>query len=482
MASVHLAQLKGERNFSKWVAVKVIHRQFAGDPKFERMFLNEARLLARIDHPNVCSLFDFGEVHGTFYLAMEYLHGQTLHKLMTQAHSRGVPLSHGCAARIIADAADGLHAAHELLTEHGSSANVVHRDVSPTNLVVLYSGVTKVLDFGIARSADREEELTQVDEIKGKLTYMAPEQLRREQIDRRSDVFSLGIVLWEMTCGRRLFRRNHEGETVVAILQDPIPTPSSVVGSYPRELERIVMRALMRDRSLRYQTAAEMASDLEQFIVDSGKSTGHTQVAEAIRSLFGSQVDEHTSSLRRSAELLRQIENLSVPDLEVDLEVGEPVEALPALERTPVPAPAPRRSPAPWVLAAVMLVGIAVAATWWAMRGPPASTAAPPPTPPVAAQPAPSELAAPPATAPAIAAPAPAPVAVPQPVANAPRPAVKRVAGKPVAAPAEAIVKPAAPQASAAPPIVNAPPKSPAVRKDHDEENSNSPRPMTSFE
>jgi eukaryotic-like serine/threonine-protein kinase len=503
MASVHLAQLKGERNFAKWVAVKVIHRQFAGDPKFERMFLNEARLLARIDHPNVCTVFDFGEVRGTYYLAMEYLHGQTVHRLMKQAQTRAGSLSYGCAARIIADAADGLHAAHELVTEDGTSATVVHRDVSPTNLVVLYSGVTKVLDFGIACSNDREEEFTSVDEIKGKLTYMAPEQLRREELDRRCDVFSLGIVLWEMTCGRRLFRRKHEGETVVALLTEAIPTPSSVVPDYPRQLEGIVMRALARDRAQRYQTAAEMAADLEQFIVDSGKSIGHSNVAEAIRGLFGREIDEHTTSLRRSADLLKQIEELSVPDLEVDMQVGEAIEVLPALTPTPKPTPTPRRRPMLLALAVVALVGIAVAATWWGMRTPappativatdPPRGATPPPAQPsapvvspivspvVAAPVAAPAVAAPAVAAPAIAAPAPPRAAAPTYPAAGARQTGKRFVGKHPVLQADALVKPAAPQPSVAPPIVNAPPKSPAVRKDHDED-SNSPRPMTSFE
>lgn len=497
MASVHLAQLKGERNFSKWVAVKIIHRQFAGDPKFEKMFFNEARLLARIDHPNVCTVFDFGEVRGIYFLAMEYLHGQTLKSLMKHSLLRpGLP-SYGCAARIIADAADGLNAAHELLTQDGSSAKVVHRDVSPENLVVLYPGVTKVLDFGIAHSGDREEDLTSVDEIKGKLAYMAPEQLRREELDRRTDVFSLGIVLWELTCGRRLFRRQNEAETVVAVLQEPIPKPSSVMLDYPASLERIVMRALSRDREERYQTTAQMARDLEQFIVESGKPAGHIHVAEALRDLFGPEIDEHTSRLRRSAELLKTIEGLSVPDLEVVLEVGEHPHSESVtrpLWRNASRGFGSRRGTRVLLAAAALLVAGAVGAHWLFARRPPPvaltpnSVASVPTEPPPLAPPSvPIRTEAPkwPSTAPVV-------LDTQKPVRPTKRdlPNKKGVAAaihstattaKPTAAaPSQPPIVPTKPTTAVATPAAAPPTTKPETPPPRDDDRS--PRPMTSFE
>src|SRR5690606_24336803 len=185
------------------------------------MFLTEARIAARIAHPNVGQVFDSGVVDGPPYLAMEYLSGKTLQKLFSEARAHRIPFPLPIAARIIADAALGLHAAHELRDDNGASIGVVHRDVSPHNIFILYSGATKLMDFGIAASRDRyDEEKTAVDELKGKLAYMSPEQMCRQALDRRSDIFSLGIVLWEITCGKRLFRRNSEGETALAILSE----------------------------------------------------------------------------------------------------------------------------------------------------------------------------------------------------------------------------------------------------------------------
>lgn len=168
MASVYLAQLRGDHRFSKWVALKVVHAKHAGDPRFEKMFLTEARIAARIDHPNVGQVFDSGVVDGTPYLAMEYLSGKTLQKLFSEARAHRIPFPLPIAARIIADAALGLHAAHELRDDNGASIGVVHRDVSPHNIFILYSGATKLMDFGIAASRDRyDEEKTAIDELKG---------------------------------------------------------------------------------------------------------------------------------------------------------------------------------------------------------------------------------------------------------------------------------------------------------------------------
>lgn len=495
MASVHLAQLKGEGNFSKWVAVKLIHTQYAGDVKFEKMFVAEAGLLARIDHPNVCTVFDFGAVGGTYFLAMEYLHGQTLRAIMKQQHQQPRRISTGVAARIIADAADGLHAAHELRDEDGRSAQVVHRDVSPSNLVVLYSGVTKVLDFGIAVAEGQDQDITSVDEVKGKLTYMAPEQLEREQLDRRTDVFSLGIVLWELTCGRRLFRRQSEADTVMAVLKEPIPRPSSLVSNFPAALDDIIMKALQRNPADRYQTTAAMAHDLEEFIVASGKPIGHAQVAEALRDLFGHEIDEHTSSLKRSAEFLRQIEKTAAELAEVDIEVTVSNEAQ-------LPPPAPKRSPLLIAGGVSVLLGLAVAGSmWWLSRPEPsvpvanAATSATPSTttPPTVTPPTTAAPQAAPTTAPVASPPSAAPAPTNAAAAATALPNTKHPAAKTNSAthaPTVALPKPPPLPAAAATPVpapthaatsAPTPRSTPPPKTKHDDEEK-SVRPMTSFE
>lgn len=500
MASVHLAQLKGEGNFSKWVAVKLIHTQYAGDVKFEKMFVAEAGLLARIDHPNVCTVFDFGAVGGTYFLAMEYLHGQTLRAIMKQQHQQPRRISTGVAARIIADAADGLHAAHELRDEDGRSAQVVHRDVSPSNLVVLYSGVTKVLDFGIAVAEGQDQDITSVDEVKGKLTYMAPEQLEREQLDRRTDVFSLGIVLWELVCGRRLFRRPSEADTVMAVLKEPIPRPSSLVSNFPAALDDIIMKALQRNPADRYQTTAAMAHDLEEFIVASGKPIGHAQVAEALRDLFGHEIDEHTSSLKRSAEFLRQMEKTAAELAEVDIEVTVSNEAQ-------LPPAATKRSPLLIAGGVSVLLGLAVAGSMWWLSRPdasvPVANAATSAAPPSTAPAKPTAATNPVATAPAATATQPSPAqptaATPAPTATATNiapseaPTNKHPATKgssATRAPSVALPKPPPLPAAAATPIpapthaatpAPTPRSTPPPKTKHDDEEK-SVRPMTSFE
>ena len=317
MASVYLARLRrGE--FTKWVALKLIHPRFTGDERFERMFLSEARVVARVDHPNVCSVFDFGRVDGQAYLAMEYLRGQTVLKVIKTAKEAGIAISPTFWARVVADAALGLHAAHEARHESGRPLNLVHRDISPHNVMVLYSGVTKVLDFGIAKTAEPEEsDLTAVDELKGKLSYMSPEQMRREPLDRRSDVFALGATLWEATCARPLFRRGNKGDTVLAILQDPVQRPSEVVEDYPPELEKIVMRALERERDARTASAADLAAELDGFIRESDQPCGAREVSQLMDRLFHEEIESSHSDLEliaTRAEKLLSASGRSAPE------------------------------------------------------------------------------------------------------------------------------------------------------------------------
>ncbi|MDP3275048.1 MAG: serine/threonine-protein kinase [Deltaproteobacteria bacterium] len=294
MGAVYLAQLETQGGFRKWVALKTIDPKLAVDRSFVKMFLDEAKLTARIEHPNVCSVFDFGEENGTYFLAMEYLHGEALNTIM-RVTKQSSGLSMGVAARIIADAARGLHAAHELRLDDGRPANVVHRDISPQNIFVLYDGVAKVVDFGVALSSggtDRSGELA------GKRPYMSPEQLRGEGVDRRSDLWSLGVVLWEVTSGRRLFRRDSDQGTTDAILHENLDPPGLHVPGYPRELEAIVMKLLARDPAMRFQTGAEVARALEQFMSVGSEVTTIDDVALMMQQNFSDRIASRELAIR----------------------------------------------------------------------------------------------------------------------------------------------------------------------------------------
>ncbi len=298
MASVYLAQLEGSAGFDKWVAVKTIHPHIADSVRFVNMFLDEARLASKLDHPNLCSVLDFGEEQGTWFIAMEYLHGETFGVVARNGWSAGDPPSFAMTAHIVADAARGLHAAHELKLPSGENAGVVHRDVSPENLFVTYAGLTKVVDFGVARWREQSQDRTVPGELKGKIAYMSPEQLREENVDRRADVWSLGVVLWEVTVGRRLFRRKTDGATVAAVLQDHVPRPSRFREGYPPGLEAVVMQALERDLDARFQSARDLARALEQWIASTGVAASTDDVADYMQALFAEQIECREELLR----------------------------------------------------------------------------------------------------------------------------------------------------------------------------------------
>ena len=248
MATVYLAHAGGPGRFQKHVALKRIHAHLASRRDFVEMFHDEAAIAARISHPNVAAVFDFGEEKGVHYLAMEYLLGESLGRLLRacrkqpsidrKAHARIV-------ARIVADVCEGLHAAHELQDEQGRLLEVVHRDVSPDNVFVTYDGVVKLVDFGVASARNRITHTT-TGVLKGKHAYMAPELLGDGGFDRRADLFSVGVVLWEALTLRRLFRRESQAKTLFAVVGDPIEAPSQVVPELDAALDAIVMRARAR--------------------------------------------------------------------------------------------------------------------------------------------------------------------------------------------------------------------------------------------
>jgi serine/threonine protein kinase len=285
MAQVYLA-LSGELSgFRTLVVVKRILPHLASDSHFIRMFFDEARIVARLDHPNIVRITEIGHDNDQYFLAMEVVQGRPLAAVLRRGVKQRAPLTHAQSAFIVAQAADGLGYAHNLCDANGRPLNIVHRDVSPQNILVSFEGAVKVIDFGVARAIDRVSE-TRPGGLKGKIHYMAPEQVATGHVDRRSDVFALGVVLWEALCGRRLFRRDSELETMRAIVREPILPPSKLMAISPH-LERIVMRALEKEPMNRFQDAEEMALALERFaFATAGFSP--LQVATTMKTLFAS--------------------------------------------------------------------------------------------------------------------------------------------------------------------------------------------------
>jgi serine/threonine-protein kinase len=285
MADVFLAVGRGPAGFNKLVVIKRLRDQVASDDAFRDMFLDEARLAARLNHPNVVQTYEVFEHEGAFFITMEYLEGQPLSKVARECAKRGMRLQPAISARIISDALCGLHYAHEARDFDGEPLQIVHRDVSPQNIFVTYDGQVKVVDFGIAK-AERSSTKTQAGFFKGKAAYMAPEQLEGGAIDRRVDVFTTGIVLWELLAGRRLMAAESTAKTLVRLLRDPVPRVSEIASDIEPALDGIVARALQRDPAARYQTAGEMREALEQYLVQSGHSVRHEEIGRMVGEVF----------------------------------------------------------------------------------------------------------------------------------------------------------------------------------------------------
>jgi serine/threonine-protein kinase len=236
-------------------------------------------------------------------MSMEWVEGEPLHTIISEAGKRR-PIPAEMAVRIIADAAAGLHAAHELRDEQGQLRGLVHRDVSPHNILLGTNGVVKLVDFGVAKALGRLAEATRSGQLKGKFGYMSPEQARGKRVDRRSDVFSLGIVLFELTTNRRLFRGENDVDTLRLVLAGRVPRPSSIELDYPKRLEQIVMRALERDVERRYQTAAEFRQDLENYLKEERVVVPRSGVAGLLKRVMGARIEQRRRAVRRAVKAL----------------------------------------------------------------------------------------------------------------------------------------------------------------------------------
>src|SRR3954462_9254088 len=282
MAEVYLARQAGAAGFEKLVCLKRILPHLARDKQFVEMFLNEARLAARLDHPNIVSIYDLGEASGNYFIAMEFIDGPSLRAAAKRALERGERLPIPEIVKIVSMAAAGLHYAHDLTDAAGKPLGLVHRDISPDNVLVHRNGTAKVVDFGIAKAASSSSQ-TRTGTLKGKVAYMPPEQLRGEQLDRRTDVFALGVVLYELLAGKRPWEGTSEVALIGKIMTEEPQPLGQIREDAPQELIDIVDRALAKDRSQRYQSCHELQSDLEALIVHMGQSISPARVSDFVK-------------------------------------------------------------------------------------------------------------------------------------------------------------------------------------------------------
>lgn len=268
MAEVHLARTIGPLGIDKLLVIKRLLPEFAANGQFVRQFLNEARLSVALDHPNIVQVYDVDEVDGTVFYAMELLHGRDVRHLVRSAPAKPIPLEQALA--IVIAACAGLHYAHEKKGPNGEAMGIVHRDISPHNLFVRFDGSVKVIDFGIAKALHNHDRTATGDFLKGKYGYMSPEQCLGQPLDRRTDVFSMSIVLWELTTGRRLYPGPHEYAMLKKVVEKDAEAPRQLVPGYPERLEQIVLRGLQRDRIGRYPTVEMLQLELESFVQSAG--------------------------------------------------------------------------------------------------------------------------------------------------------------------------------------------------------------------
>ena len=301
MAEVNLAVVGGRGGFRKLTVIKRLHRHLAMEPGFIDMFLDEARLAARLNHPHCVQTHEVGDHNGNYFLAMEYLDGQGLERLLRMSGQVDELVPWDVAARIVSDALDGLAYAHELTDFDGTDLGVVHRDISPQNIFVTYPGMVKLLDFGIAKAATHVVE-TRTGVIKGKYAYIAPEQALGQSLDHRADLWSMGVVLWEVLTGRRLFKSVNELATLHETLQGEIKLPSAFRDELPTELDTICMRALQREPDDRYQTAQEMKEDLDRYLLSLPHTPGRKQIAQLMRKRFKQVIQAHKTTIAQCLE------------------------------------------------------------------------------------------------------------------------------------------------------------------------------------
>jgi serine/threonine-protein kinase len=377
MATVHYARMHGPMGFARTVAVKRLHAEYARDPEFVAMFLDEARLAARVRHPNVVQTLDVVSDGGELFLVMEYVPGASLAQLLRAADEARERVPPQVAVAVALGVLAGLHAAHEACDEDGNPLDLVHRDVSPQNILVGGDGAARVLDFGIAKAAGRATQATREGQVKGKFAYMAPEQVTNVLVSRQADVFAASVVLWEALTGARLFHAESEPAVLARVLTGAIAPPSAVASDVSSTLDEVVLRGLARDLAVRYATAQEMARALESNAV----SASALEVGEWVQRLVGRELDERAGHVAR-IESESRVEGVRAhgPSNELSNEPSSgPSSELPSEASTDLPSTSPsahdsrtrrRRRLATLAGAAVGLAGLAGSLFWSGVGAP----------------------------------------------------------------------------------------------------------------
>lgn len=316
MATVYLGRFFGLAGFEKLVAVKVIHPHLAMQKEFVEMFLDEARLSARIHHPNVIEVFEVGEDDGLFFMGVELVSGQSLNELITAASRAHEPLEPRLYLSIVAKVCDALQAAHILTATDGSPLHLVHRDISPSNILISYNGFIKLIDFGIAFAKGRLA-TTRSGVVKGKCGYLAPEQLRNDPVDRRMDLFSLGVVLYDLATGRHPFPGDSEAEQINRLLNDEPPSPRLINPKIEPALERTIIKALAKDPGRRHQSAEELGLELRKLLLPLGGFVDNADLANLMGRYFSQQIIDDRQKIERATA--------TPPELEANSNKGESV-------------------------------------------------------------------------------------------------------------------------------------------------------------
>ncbi|WP_169927205.1 serine/threonine protein kinase [Labilithrix luteola] len=367
MAELFLAIQKSVAGFEKLLVIKRILPSMNQDRAFIDMLLHEARIAATLSHPNIVQIFDVGQADGQYFIAMEHVHGEDLRSIVRQMKKKNVfefPIEHALA--IVLGMCSGLAYAHERRDFDGSPLNIVHRDISPQNVVVTFTGDVKIVDFGIAKSDNRSGENTKSGKLKGKVPYMSPEQARGEPVDARSDVFATGVMLFELTTGKRLFKGQSEYETLRLICERDYPRPTDVREDYPADLEPIVMKALAKDKDERYQSAREMQADIEAFVRRHQIAVSTIALNQFMQGLFEEKLALQKEALlqgKQLADIIEMQHALSSPPDDVDasgLSRAASTLSMPAAARTVTDLPAAR--PRKGTLAAAIAAFTALAA------------------------------------------------------------------------------------------------------------------------
>jgi len=378
--------------FEKTFVIKCMLDSLADDQEVQAMFIDEARLAARLAHPNIAQIYDFGVIDGTYYIAMEHIPGEDLRAIITRLRERNVKIPVPIALRITLDLCAGLEYAHSY-TEAGKPMGIIHRDISPANIMVSYHGTVKLLDFGIAKATSRIS-ATRSGGLKGKLGFLSPEQISDTAIDARADVFCLGITFYLLVANRHPWRRDTEVATMHAIVHDELPDPRAFREHLPDEVVAIMTKALERDRENRFRSAAEMGAALQLALTKLAPGVGSSDVASFMVALFGEEAMQDRSNIPNLVDstptaLLRSRPSAVVPtadptlddeDTAPESEGGPTTLEMPMFKAPPPPAPR-----LPWVVGAMGLVGLAAAAAlfYYSTRTRPlALPPLPPPQPP----------------------------------------------------------------------------------------------------